>query len=369
MKISKAFAGLALITAVISTSAVAQADKPADDFINPQTMGPRLTVMPLIGPGIRLDYDHRFEIEKDISELRTQLITDVVVPYGEVSANVDIRLFLLTFGASVGYHDEWHLLQFQPNYDLSGDPAVAQAGVNFGRDLAGQRRTSAADGSFFKEDADGNVIQDPSPHPLPPKSFSDLTREARRVKDQNADVQNGRWPYYEGRVGFVAPTYHFLMVSTAAIRYNYRPNVSYDWANATVMNGGWHLRWETYAFFRDPKIGFIGPALRLMNVPRNRLTQDGRVNIEIQRGQTLPYTAVKKGDACQQGPNIPCEEVREWEPQYGIIGGITTSWVTSSDVFLVRAYTTYGLHNDLFGTHLFGFPIQLLFAYQMDIDL
>jgi hypothetical protein len=94
---------------------------------------------------------------------------------------------------------------------------------------------------------------------------------------------------------------------------------------------------------------------------------------------------LREGDACRQvdpipygsgGPGeppprvrIPCDEVREWELQYGFIGGIRTNWVTSTDVFLTRVYTTYGLNNELFGTHFFAAPVQLLFAYQVDVDL
>jgi hypothetical protein len=62
-----------------------------------------------------------------------------------------------------------------------------------------------------------------------------------------------------------------------------------------------------------------------------------------------------------------CKEKREWEIHYGFIGGLRTNWVTSEDVFLTRVYTTLGFDNELFGTHLFGLPISLLFAYQVEI--
>lgn len=139
MKAAKTVASVALAAGVFSSSSICRADPPSDDFLRPQDPGPRLSFMTLIGPGFRAIYDHRYELEYQISELRTQLIGDVIFPYSEVSANVDIRLFLLTFGVSAGYHNEWHVLQFDPNYD------EAAAGPAWGRDLAGQRQTFGTD--------------------------------------------------------------------------------------------------------------------------------------------------------------------------------------------------------------------------------
>jgi len=336
MRLIQASAGLALAMALLGTGREARAKKPADDALNPQTMGPRLTLMPFVGPGFRANYDHRFEVEKDMSEVRTQVIGDVAIPFAETSLNIDARFFLMTFGASVGFHDEWHVLQFDPNMD--------------GRDYAGQT-------------------------PLDNKGFSDLHRDARAVKDQNADVKEDLWTWYEGRLGFVAPGYNFMGVSTAGLRVENRPDMSFDWANGTLANGGWHLRWETWALFRDRNTGFIGPALRFMVVPRNRLTAN--------------YGLARKGEGCMPGPgrdvtdptNPPqgsgdpagpgalCQEKRVPELQYGIMSGIRPSRVASSDLLVVRLYMTYGLQNRIFGTQTFRQPLQILVGYMVDIDL
>src|SRR5690349_10067217 len=66
MRIGKAFAAIGLGAALLVVASVASAHPPADDFINPQDPGPRLTLMPFIGPGFRANYDHRFKIEKDM---------------------------------------------------------------------------------------------------------------------------------------------------------------------------------------------------------------------------------------------------------------------------------------------------------------
>lgn len=342
MRFGKAFVGIGLVLAVLGSADRAFAKPPADDFLNPQDPGARLTLFPFVGPGFRANYDQRFQIEKDMSELRLQLTGTVAVPFSELSANVDVRFFVMTFGASAGYHNEWHLLQFNPS-------------AATGRDRAGQPADSL---DLVRDPNDPNAL--PRPVAVARPAFNDLHRDARVMKDQNADIQSARWAYYEGRWGFVWPAYNFMGSSTLALRSDKRPDVSYDWENGTVMNGGWHLRWEGYALFRERNTGFIGPALRALVVPRNRVKGD----FTTQDGFVVP-----DGSACREKTGIACTAVREFEFHYGVLAGIRPNWVDSSDLFLIRAYTTAGLNNQLFGTHLFRMPLQLLVGYMADFNL
>ncbi len=262
--------------------------------------------MPFIGPGFRAAYDHRFEIEKDMSELRTQVIGTVAVPFSEVSANVDARFFLMTFGASVGYHDEWRLLQFEP------DPQT-------GRDRAGQ--------GPGPEPPAGTVP--PGQNPLPPDrdpttTFVDLDRDSRAMKDQTGDFGSSAWLFYEGRWGFYWPAYNFMGASTLAARHDGRPDVSFDWENGTVSGNGWNFRWETYLLFRERNTGFIGPAFRALYLPRNRVEGNptiGKYDV-----------VVPEGSACQMNEGIPCSRRYELEFHYGILAGLRPNWNDATDV-------------------------------------
>ena len=340
MRIGRPLAGILALVGLMLSTAAAHAAPPADDFLRTQKPGPHLTLMPFIGPGFRATYDHRFELEKEAEELRTQVMGTVAVPFAEISANVDIRLFLMMFGASVGYHDEWHMLQFNPDpktgYDRAGQPRVEVDPATAGMPL--------------------DISRDPG------FGFRDLDRNARAIKDQNADVLAKSWAWYEGRWGFVWPAYNFTGVSNLAFRYDGRPNVTYDWENGTVLNKGLNVRWEGYLLFQARNFGFIGPALRAMMVPRYRTKGD----FTTESGFSLPDHS-----ACQPGvvPNLLCYGTHEFEFHYGILAGLRPNWVASSDTFLFRAYTTWGLNNKLFGTQVFRQPIQLLFAYMVDIDL
>lgn len=292
--------------------------------------------MPFIGPGFRAIYDQRFEIEKDMSELRAQVMGTVTVPFAEVSANLDARFFLMTFGASVGYHDEWHLLRFTP------DP-------NTGRDRGGQPPSVQPPGSALPPELD------------PATTFTDLDRNARAVKDQNADVQSAHWPYYEGRWGFIWPAYHFMGSSTLAARHDDRPDVSYDWENGTTYSHGWNARWETYFLFRERNTGFVGPAFRALYVPRNRVPRDEAIGKD--------HVVVPGGSACQSNEGIPCDRVHEFEFHYGVLAGLRPNWIRGADTLLVRAYATWGEQNRLFGTQAFRQPLQILVAYMAELDL
>jgi hypothetical protein len=297
----------------------------ADDFLNPQDPGPRLTLVPFVGPGFRAVYDHRIEIEEDVTELRTQVAGTVAFPFAEASAGADVRLFLLTAGASVGYHHEWHQLRFEPD--------------ETGTDAAGVAARS-----------DESALR-----------FFDLDRGARRVKDQNTDVGKAGWLFYEARAGFLWPAQNFMGVVNLAARHSGRGDVTYDWENATVMNGGWHLRGEGYALLRHRKAGFAGLAVRALFVPRNRVPHD----------VTVPATGTRLpgGSACQAyNVRIPCVRSYEFELSYGVLAGWRPGLTETSDVLFVRALTTLGLRNELFGTHALGAPLQLLFAYMFNIE-
>jgi hypothetical protein len=260
----------------------------------------------------------------------------VAVPFSEVSANVDARFFLMTFGASVGYHNEWRLLAFNP------DPET-------GRDRAGQPPGPQPPGGSLSPDQD------------PTTTFVDLDRSARATKDQMGDVRSGAWPFYEVRWGFVWPAYNFMGVSTVAARHDGRPDVSFDWENGTVSGHGWHSRWETYLLFRERNTGFIGPAFRALYLPRNRVVGNPTVGTYD--------VVVPEGSACQMTQGIPCWHKYEIEFQYGVLAGLRPNWNDAGDTLLIRVFSTYGLDNSLFGTHTFRQPIQILVAYMADIEL
>jgi hypothetical protein len=108
-------------------------------------------------------------------------------------------------------------------------------------------------------------------------------------------------------------------------------------------------------------LGFIGPAFRVLYLPRNRVPGNPTIGKYA--------VVVPEGSACQMNEGIPCDRRYEAELHYGLVAGLRPNWNDASDALLIRAYATWGLDNKLFGTQAFRLPLQLLVAYQADIDL
>jgi hypothetical protein len=167
----------------------------------------------------------------------------------------------------------------------------------------------------------------------------ELNRDARRAKDDDADYTQDDWSWAEGRLHLFIPLDDAIAISNVAFRFEDRVDNSFDWFNATVYDSGMHVRWETMVLLRDRRWGFGGPALRVMNVPR-----------------TLDAGTPEN------------REVRETDWHYGLVLGTSPNWASTNDVILVRAYATFGLDDDLMGTHTYAAPIQIVAGYQADID-
>jgi hypothetical protein len=340
---TRPFAPWAVVFVALTQSTVASARPPRDAFLDPAPIGRRLLLMPFFGPGFRTAYDQRVEIEPDMSDLRAQLVGTVAVPFAETSAQIDVRFFLMTFGATAGFHDEWHLLRFHP------DPET-------GRDRAGQPPTAEPPAASLPPGARGLPVD-----AEPATAFHDLDRGARNAKDENADVDHASYPFLEARWGFYWPGYGFMGASTLAARWDARPDVSYDWENATVQSRGVAYRWEGYFLFRERNTGFIGPALRALVVPRNRVV--GEPTIGSHR------VVVPAGSACQMDEAVVCRRTHEPELAYGLLAGMSPGFGHGEDALLVRIYAAFGLREPLFGTHLFRAPIQIQVAYQAYVEL
>lgn len=165
--------------------------------------------------------------------------------------------------------------------------------------------------------------------------YTSLHREARRKKESVGDAVTDKYPLAEGRLSLFMPMDPLLGISFLTARWEDRQDNSYDWEMSTVYDSGLSYRWETLFPFHHRKWGFLGPIVRVMYVPRTKLGGE-----------------------------------QEWETDvhYGFLAGTSPDWISSNDTFLVRIYTTYGLDNDLFGTHTFHAPIQVVVGYQADID-
>jgi len=251
----KTLIAVSLIAAAFFGTSAAEAKKPRDDFFNPQKKGTRLKLFGFFGPGFRGTLENRAPLEEDMSELHTQLIGDVNPGFSEGSLNMDVRVFILSFGASVGIRNDWHILKFEP--------AGPEAGVDEGLD-----------------------------HGEP-----ELSRKARWLKDADYDWREKVWPWYEGRFRVIMPMYNFMGISTLHVRYQDRgfdDAMAFDWPTSTVFRDGMYAMWESFLVARSKHLGFAGPAARVLFVPRGT-AQDKEYELDLHYG-ILAGTQVGPGN-------------------------------------------------------------------------
>lgn len=273
----------ALLLALASLSLGCGTSIRRDHLLEPKPEGTRLTALGFIGPGGRVTLDNRADLEEGSSQVQSQLRADANFGYAEASAHVDVRAMVFSVGASAGYRYSWHTLQFEP-------------------------------------DATGLDHGEP-----------ELNRDARVKKDDDDDFYDEHWPWAEGRARLVLPFGAVTALSTVSYRYEDRPDNTYSWEFATVYDGGGLVNWETAIFARHRHVGFIGPTVRLLNLPRG-------------------------GE-------------RENEFHYGIAGGTTPGWSDVEHALILRVYTNAGFDDELMGTHFFRIPIHLIVGYQQDFEL
>lgn len=283
---------LALALTLISSVASATSKRDRDNFWNPPPNGPSLKAMAFWWPGLRLTFEDHIPLEQDMSEVKFTGIADVNPGFTEASWGTDVRIFLFELGGAAGYRYDWHLLQFEPD----------ATGKDHGQ--------------------------------------TTLNVDARKEKNYEGDWSSKAWPWAEARFRLILPLDTFFGISTVALRYEDRVDNSYDFNFATVYDKGTLMNWESYVVYRNKHLGFVGPALRVLNVPRT--LADG-------------------------------EKTRQTEVQYGVFAGTQPGWSSGQDLILFRAFTTAGFDNDLFGLDInwFGLrfkqPVSFILGYQTDL--
>ena len=205
----------AFIAVVVLGLCACQSSRPRDHLLNPKKAGTSLTMFGYTG-GARVTAANRVDLEEGASQLETKLQGDINLGYAQPSVHADLRVMVLSIGASAGYRYGWHALQ----------------GLDYG----------------------------------PNK----LSIDARVDKDEVDDILLDHWPWAEGRTRLVLPFHHnFLALTTVAYRFEDRLDRSFDWEFATVHDKGHLWRWETLMFLRHWNYGMIGPAVRFLNMSRD----------------------------------------------------------------------------------------------------
>lgn len=332
---------IGVLAAGVLFASVADAEKrkPRDSALNPTKPGNDI-YMDAILIGAQLSYENRTDLEEGMSQIKSRVSALATTPFADVSANLDLSVFLYSFGFSAGYRGEWRAHQgrcpvARPFPEANGDYPF-HGGQNPCPDIPG-------------------IEGEPS--------NKANTRDQRTFEEarKNVDITYGsqKYPYVEGRFQFAMPlaeewaptryTAPLLFLNRAFVRWEDRQTATFDWLNIVPHDGGVFFKYEGTLFYRHRDFGAIGPSIRYLNLERSEPVDDGQGGI-IRRSKRVN------------------------DLHYGFTLASNPGWrAGSDDVLLLQFYLDVG--NDLAGTHiyqdLFGgeTPFQILLVYRTVLSL
>lgn len=252
MRPGKACAVAALGVALLAP-ARADAQRQKDMPLYPTKAG-NFVMLDAIVLGAQASYENRTDLEEGMSKITTRVSGLVSTPFAEASLNVDVNVFLWSFGASVAYQSLYH------NH---------------------QGLRTRADGTEVP-DNDANTLD----------SRVDADRAFRKGDLPKGFSDSQTFPWAEGRVQLAVPMLEatgspsfmppLLFLNKATVRWEDRDPATFDWFHVTPHDAGVLLKYEGTLFYRHRDFGAIGPSLRYLNLPR-----DGSRENELHYGFTL----------------------------------------------------------------------------------
>ena len=196
----------------------ARAEQPRDWILGAQQPGTDL-MLDAILPGVQATVEHRIPIYEIANQLTLRANSLLLLPLYESQADVDLRLLVLTLGASAGFRDTFRNLTFAP----------------------GER----------------------------------IDRDHRRQRELDGRVSNEIWGFYEGRATLSLPFNDYLVFQGVnTFRREGRPERSYDWRNGVVHDGKL-FRSDNMLFLKHRDWGGIAPITQILDFQdgSNHITQ------------------------------------------------------------------------------------------------
>jgi hypothetical protein len=212
--------GMALVTQVT------YAEQPRDWMVAAQPGGTYAN-LDVIFPGVQATLEHRMPIYGQANELDFKVNALPTAEFYESQADVDLRLLVLSLGASVGFREVFHNLEFAPDEKFD--------------------------------------------------------RAARRDKEFGGLYDHALTGYGEGRVTLSLPfNDHLVLLSVNGLRFEGGGDRTFDWRLGVVRDAGMLLRSDTTLFIKGTSWGALGPRVQVLNYAMNGLR-----NTQINYGFTF----------------------------------------------------------------------------------
>ncbi len=197
-----------LFAIVLCSSQNGYADQRRDWMVDIQPGGTYLDV-DAVFPGAQLTLEHRIPLYDQFNELDLKVNSLLTVPYYQSQVDIDLRVLIVTVGASVGFNSTFRGHTFEPD--------------------------------------------------------ESITSASRREREYSGDLNDENWWYAEGRVMFSVPLNDYLVVQNINTpRFENRPKRSFDWRTG-VVHDGLLLKSDVMVFLKHREIGAFAPMLQMLN--------------------------------------------------------------------------------------------------------
>ena len=204
------FLGYVTLLAGLVLPLSARADQPQDWMLSAGKPGTYVNLDAVFG-AFQAAVEHRINYYGMANQLTLRGSAIAAIPFGSAQLDADLRIVLLTLGASVGATDVWRNQTFAPDESLS--------------------------------------------------------RKERREREAAGEMNAMGYGFVEGRAALALPMNDYLVFnSVTSFRLTGADKRSFDNLIGVVHDGN-YLRSDIQLFFKHRKVGALAPMLQLLNFP------------------------------------------------------------------------------------------------------
>jgi hypothetical protein len=208
-----------LVAVALSCTSSARADQARDWMISAPQNGTDVLVDAVL-PGAQLAIEHKVPVYGQANQLTLRANALYTVPFYESQGDVDLRILVLTLGASGGFRSDFGHMGFAP-----GEP---------------------------------------------------IERGHRRQRFVNGEVDTATWGFGEGRATLSLPINDYVLFNAVnTLRVEDSPDRSFDYRLGVVHDRGVLFKSDIMLFVKHRDLGGLAPMVQVLNfgLGSNRFTQ------------------------------------------------------------------------------------------------
>ena len=210
MQIRRVLGYGAVLAGLLLSPLTAFANQPQDWMLAAGKPGTYVNLDAVFG-AFQASVEHRISIYGAANQLTLRASAIAAIPFGSTQLDADLRIVVLTFGASVGAMDVW------------------------------RNQTFAAE--------------------------EPLTRKERREREAGGEMNADGFGFVEGRVGLALPFNDYLVFNAVNyLRFTGADKRSFDNLIGVVHDGN-YLRSDVQLFFKHKDVGGLAPMVQFLNFP------------------------------------------------------------------------------------------------------